>query len=95
MSCEDHHYYPCSYPPMLSRSNDKLWTIVGEFSLATPKPCGGQDFFASQQIAAFEKSGSGWFMWAHDHAQNWQEWSYKKAYENHWIDPNGPKHLQC
>lgn len=95
-SCDDHHYHPCSYT-QLATSNKKLWTIVGEFSLATPADlhCDKQDFFARQQIGAFEKGGSGWFMWAHDHGQAWSEWSFKDAYNKNWIKPNGQNVLQC
>jgi len=94
MTCAQHHQYPCTYHAKLAASNEKLWTVVGEWSLATPMPCDGQDFFARQQIGAFEK-GSGWIMWAHNHAQNWREWSFKHSYENNWINPNGNNAPQC
>lgn len=94
MSCEQHHYYPCSYHARLSQANEKLWTVVGEWSLATPMPCDNQAFFARQQIGAFEK-GSGWFMWAHNHALIWREWSYKHSHESNWINPLGNNSPQC
>lgn len=96
MTCAQHHAHPCSYHAKLREANDKLWTIVGEWSLATPAQlnCGGQDYFARQQIGAYEK-GSGWIMWAHDHAQNWREWSFRHSYESGWINPNGNNQPQC
>jgi len=97
MSCAQHHAYPCSYRNMLQTSNEKLWTIVGEWSLATPAElnCGGQDYFARQQIGAYENWGSGWFMWSHDHAQNWREWSYRHSYDANWMRPTANYSPQC
>lgn len=96
MSCAQHLQYPCTYHARLTESQNKLWTVVGEWSLATPGQlnCGSQDVFARQQIAAFEK-GSGWIMWAHNHAQNWREWSYKHSHESNWINPRGNNYAQC
>lgn len=96
MSCDDHYYHPCSYAN-LATSNQKLWTIVGEFSLSIPSNlnCNKQDFFARQQIGAFEKYGSGWFMWAHNNGQGWSDWSFKDSYNKKWINPNGKNTLQC
>jgi hypothetical protein len=93
-SCAKHHAYPCSYRAKLTESNSKLWTIVGEWSLATPNNCGNQSYFASQQIGAYEM-GSGWFMWAHNHAQGWKEWSFKHSRNSNWINLTGTNRLQC
>jgi len=96
MSCAQHYAHPCTHRANLAKSNEKLWTIVGEFSLATPAElnCDNREFFASQQIGVYE-TGSGWFMWAHNHQLNWKEWSFKHSYENNWIKPNGPNSAQC
>jgi len=93
-TCDQHHYHPCSYHPRLAEANAKLWTIVGEWSLATPHTCSGQDFFAQQQIGAYEV-GSGWFMWSHNHGQGWGEWSFKQSYESNWIHPTATNNPQC
>jgi len=69
--------------------------VVGEWSLATPNNCQNQAYFASQQIGAYETYGSGWFMWAHNNAQGWREWSFKAAYDAGWIKPKGMKTPNC
>jgi len=96
MSCGQHANYPCTYHSKLAEANAKLWTVVGEWSSATPGQlgCTNQQFFTRQQIAAYEVA-SGWFMWAHNHAEGWREWSFKHAYESGWINPNGPNLPQC
>lgn len=95
MTCEEHHQHPCTYSERLAAANEKLWTIVGEWSLATPNEmCNDQDVFARQQIGAFEMA-SGWFMWAHNNGQNMREWSFKDSYANKWINPSANNTLQC
>jgi glucan 1,3-beta-glucosidase len=96
MTCAEHGDYPCTYHDRLTAANEKLWTIVGEFSLATPGEfnCDGQAYFARQQIGAFEKA-EGWFMWAHYNGQNMREWSFSDSYANQWIDPDGNNNPQC
>lgn len=96
MTCEEHRVYPCTYHDTLTASNSKLWTVVGEWSIATPGEfnCNGQEEFARQQIGAFEEA-EGWFMWAHYNGQNMQEWSFKHSYENKWINPAGDNSRQC
>lgn len=95
MTCSEHYEHPCTYN-RVEEVNKKLWTVVAEWSLATPAEllCDRQKYFASQQIAAFEK-GSGWFMWAHNNAQNMPEWSFKHSYENKWINPAEESVLYC
>jgi len=94
MSCDEHHNFPCVYD--LAESNENIMTIVGEWSLATPAElnCTGQDKFARQQIAQFEKA-SGWIMWAHFNGDNMQEWSFKHSYDNQWINPSGDNSPTC
>lgn len=96
MTCAEHRDYPCTYHERLIASNSKLWTIVGEWSIATPGEfgCDGQEIFARQQIGAFEKA-EGWFMWAHYNGQNMGEWSFNHSYANKWIDPAGDNSPQC
>jgi len=96
MTCSQHAAHPCSYHNRLAESNSKLWTVVGEWSLATPAElgCSNQALFAQQQIGAYEIA-SGWFMWAHNHAQGWSEWSLKHSIQNNWINPTGPNNPQC
>lgn len=96
MTCAEHGDYPCTYHERLVASNNKLWTIVGEWSIATPGEfnCDGQAHFARQQIGAFEKA-EGWFMWAHYNGQNMREWSFNHSYANNWIDPAGDNSPQC
>lgn len=96
MTCAAHRFYPCTYHNRLIESNAKIWTFVGEWSIATPGEfgCDGQALFARQQIGAFEKT-QGWFMWAHYNGQNMSEWSFKHSYENNWINPAGDNSPQC
>jgi glucan 1,3-beta-glucosidase len=93
-TCDQHYRHPCSYHAKLAESNAKLWTIVGEWSLATPHTCDNQPFFASQQIGAYEVA-AGWFMWAHNHGQGWKEWSFKHSHDSNWINPAAPNNPQC
>ncbi len=96
MTCEEHRDYPCTYHERLIAANSKLWTIVGEWSIATPGEfnCDGQAAFARQQIGAFEKA-EGWFMWAHYNGQNMREWSFNDSYAMNWINPAGDNSPQC
>jgi len=96
LTCVEHGNYPCTYHERLTTASQQLLTIVGEWSIATPGEfnCNGQDFFASQQIAAFEEA-DGWFMWAHFNGNNMQEWSFRHSYENGWINPAGNNERQC
>lgn len=96
MTCAEHGDYPCTYHDRLTEANSKLWTVVGEWSIATPGEfgCDGQAYFASQQIAAFEEA-EGWIMWAHYNGQGMMEWSFQHSYENGWIDPAGNNIRQC
>lgn len=60
---------PCQHIQTMERSNAKLWTIVGEWSLAAPKPCQGKaGEIAKQQIGVYEK-GAGWIFWTIKHTQ--------------------------
>lgn len=95
MSCAQHHQYPCSYRDRLLESNNMLWTVIGEWSLATPSTCDGQDFFARQQTGAYEQWASGWIMWSHNHAQNWREWSYRHSYDSGWMNGWANNVPQC
>ncbi|KAG4078349.1 hypothetical protein HA402_013059 [Bradysia odoriphaga] len=96
MTCTEHRDYPCTYHERLTAVNSKLWTVVGEWSIATPGEfnCDGQAEFARQQIGAFEQT-EGWFMWAHYNGQNMREWSFEHSYANKWIDPAGDNSPQC
>jgi aryl-phospho-beta-D-glucosidase BglC (GH1 family) len=96
MSCQQHESYPCSYHAKLAESNAKMWTVVGEWSAATPGQlgCNNQAAFVQQQIAAYEVA-SGWFMWSHAHQQGWSEWSFAESYTKGWINPTGPNVPQC
>jgi len=85
-SCEQHHAHPCAYIGGLQESNNKLWTVVGEWSLATPNGCGNQGNFARQQIGAYEKA-SGWFMWNYKHGNGWNEWDFLASHRMGWM-PN-------
>jgi len=96
MSCQQHAAYPCTYRQRLAEANAKLWTIVGEWSAATPGElgCNNQADFVKQQIGMFE-TASGWVMWAHANGQGWREWSYRDSFAAGWINPNGPNNPQC
>lgn len=96
MTCAIHRDYPCTYHDRLIAANSKLWTVVGEWSIATPGEllCKEQAAFARQQIGAFELA-EGWFMWAHYNGRNMNEWSFQHSYEAKWIDPAGDNSPQC
>ncbi|KAJ6634853.1 putative glucan 1,3-beta-glucosidase A [Pseudolycoriella hygida] len=96
MTCAQHRDYPCTYHERLIEASSKLWTVVGEWSIATPGEfnCDEQGYFARQQIGAFEKA-EGWFMWAHYNGQNMREWSFNHSFANNWINPAGDNSPQC
>lgn len=56
MTCGEHANYPCTYHAKLAEADAKLWTVVGEWSAATPGQlgCTNQQFFTRQQLAAYE-----------------------------------------
>jgi len=94
LSCQEHARLPCRMWQKLPESNAKLWTVVGEWSLATPKPCKNQAEFAKQQIGVYER-GSGWFFWTFKHEQGWQEWSFLDSQRNGWINLNQDNAASC
>jgi glucan 1,3-beta-glucosidase len=96
MSCDQHNYHPCSYLPRLTAANEKLWTVVGEWSLATPAElgCGNQALFARNQIGVFERA-SGWFMWSAKHEQGWNEWSFLDSVRLGWINLHNNPQPSC
>jgi len=94
LTCEQHEAIACRYRQRLAESNSKLWTVVGEWSLATPSPCNNQGNIARQQIGVWE-SASGWFFWSHNNGQNWAEWSMKHSLDNGWIRPSDNNVAYC
>lgn len=95
LTCAQHEAIACRYRNRLEKANAKLWTVVGEWSLSTPKPCNNQGNLARQQIGVYEGSGSGWFFWSHNNGQGWGEWSYKHSLNNGWIKPNNNNVAYC
>jgi len=96
LPCEDHYYLPCRAVSPLAEANAKLWTVVGEWSLATPHICPNQPFFAQQQLGVYEV-GSGWFFWSFKQAQspNWDEWDFTASVRNNWIKLDGSNNHVC
>jgi len=94
LSCQEHARLPCRVWQTIPESNDKLWTVVGEWSLATPNPCNNQADFAKHQIGIYER-GSGWFMWSFKHEQGWQEWSFLDSHRNGWINLQQDNTVNC
>lgn len=88
MSCDQHRDFPCQMRSKLQQSNQKLWTVVGEWSLATPQNCQNQAEFARNQIGVFE-SVSGWIMWNFKHEVGWNEWDFLASYKKGWIPKLG------
>ena len=80
-SCDTHFYHPCSMLGKLGEANGKLWTIVGEWSLATPNGCSDLGTFARNQIGVWE-SVSGWIMWNFKHEQGWTDWDFLASYRS-------------
>lgn len=95
LTCQQHAELSCRYRDRLLNARNKLWTVVGEWSLATPSPCNNQADLARQQIGVWEGSGSGWFFWSHNNGQNWAEWSFKHSLNNGWIRPNDNNVARC
>jgi len=99
MSCSQHTSHPCSYRNNLGAANNKLWTVVGEWSSATPGQlnCNQQAAFTRNQIGVYETAGSGWFMWSWKHPLGWNEWSYTDANRLGWVPQlgSGPVQPQC
>ncbi|CAG7820697.1 unnamed protein product, partial [Allacma fusca] len=87
-SCEQHHAQPCNMQGGLANANQKLWTVVGEWSLATPKNCGNQGYFARQQIGVWESKSTGWFMWNFKNDRGWNEWDFLASVRLGWINLN-------
>jgi len=106
ISCTVHTNHACNYrggtngAPNLGAANQKLWTVVGEWSSATPGNlnCNQQTAYTRRQIGVYETAGSGWFMWSWKHPQGWNEWSYVDAARLGWtpalgagrVDPQCP-----
>ncbi|ODN03381.1 Glucan 1,3-beta-glucosidase [Orchesella cincta] len=95
LTCEQHAALACRYRDRLGDANSKLWTVVGEWSLATPHSCNNQGDIARQQIGVYENSGSGYFFWSHNNGQNWAEWSMKHSLDNGWIRPSENNVAYC
>ncbi|CAG7726447.1 unnamed protein product [Allacma fusca] len=93
-TCEQHWALPCRYVNGLRQANAKLWTIVGEWSLATPKNCNNQGYFARQQMGVYEVA-SGWVMWTFKHGAGWSEWDFMASQRNGWINLSGAITPQC
>lgn len=88
LTCEEHEKVACRYRDSLKEANEKLWTVVGEFSLSTPIDCKNHRAqLARQQLGVWEMA-SGWFFWAHKNGQGWEDWSFEDSYRNGWIKPN-------
>ena len=96
MTCAQHENAACRYRERLRNANNKLWTVVGEWSLATPAElrCNNQAALARNQIGVWEQA-SGWFFWSHNNGQNWAEWSFKHSLNNGWIRPNDNNQPSC
>jgi len=75
-------------------ANEKLWTVVGEWSLATPHICSNQRTFSRQQIGVYEMA-SGWFMWTFKHGNGWNEWDFLASHAFGWIDLMNQNVAQC
>lgn len=95
MTCAEHEKVACGYRDKLRAANQKLWTVVGEWSLATPKPCDNRQAIARQQAGVWEATTSGWFFWAHKNEQNWDTWSFEASYKNGWLIPNSNYVASC
>lgn len=96
MSCANHEKVACRYRSALKDANNKLWTVVGEWSLATPRNCdGSRANLAKQQIGVWEANSSGWFFWAHKNEQKWYSWSLEDSYRLKWINPNATYIASC
>jgi len=93
-TCEQHAALPCRYVNGLQESNGKLWTIVGEWSLATPYSCNNKPTFAKQQIGVYEKA-SGWVMWNFKHEVGWNEWDFLASHQLGWINLNQNNAPSC
>jgi glucan 1,3-beta-glucosidase len=84
ITCTQHTNHACNYrggtngAPNLTAANNKLWTVVGEWSVATPGQlnCNQQATYMRRQLGVYETAGSGWFMWSWKHPLGWNEWSY-------------------
>ncbi|CAL8088170.1 unnamed protein product [Orchesella dallaii] len=94
LTCQQHETVACRYRDKLREANQKLWTVVGEWSLATPISCSNKANIGRQQIGVYEM-GSGWFFWAHKNEQGWQDWSFQDSYKNGWIRPNNMNVAVC
>lgn len=96
MTCQQHYSHPCTYHEKLRESNAKLWTVVGEWSLALPNElqCNDQKYFAQQQIGSYEVA-TGYFFWAHNNQQGWKHWSFNHSYKEGWIRPSSTNTAQC
>jgi len=97
ITCTQHTNHACNYrggtngAPNLSEANAKLWTVVGEWSVATPGGlnCNQQTTYMRRQVGVYETSGSGWFMWSWKHPLGWNEWSYVDSWRLGWAPPLG------
>jgi glucan 1,3-beta-glucosidase len=95
MTCDQHAYSACRFWQSLPAANEKLWTVVGEWSLATPSNCEGTiRTMAKQQIGVYERA-SGWFMWNFKHGAGWNEWDFLASVNKGWIDLHSPIVATC